>query len=171
MSVTQDIIRTYRAPRAVVRRHLDAGQREDRAIAILMAACVVIFVAQWPLLSRKSFEDPGVPLQALLGEALLGWVFMMPLVFYGLAAVSRIVAMAFGGRGTWYSARISLFWTLLAVSPLMLFRGLVAGFIGPSPALMIADFGVTAAFFVIWIQALRESEGAGHTQAGQNTPP
>jgi hypothetical protein len=38
--VSTDIVRTYRAPRRVVREKLANGEREDRALATLMAACL-----------------------------------------------------------------------------------------------------------------------------------
>ena len=52
MAVTTDIMRTWRGPRTVMRDLLNHGQREDRALAYLMAACIMIFIAQWPRLSR-----------------------------------------------------------------------------------------------------------------------
>ena len=54
MSVALDILRTFRAPRAVLRKRIASGAREDRALAILMGACLLIFVAQWPRLSREA---------------------------------------------------------------------------------------------------------------------
>jgi Na+(H+)/acetate symporter ActP len=160
MSVTSDILRTYRAPRAVLRGILAAGPREDRAIAYVMLACLIIFVAQWPLMSREAFENPEVPFEARLGATLIAWLFAMPLVLYGLAGLSHVVARLFGGKGSWYSARIALFWTLLAVSPLMLLRGLVAGFIGPGVQMTVCDGIVTLAFLVLWSISLIEAERA-----------
>ncbi|MEL6521965.1 MAG: YIP1 family protein [Pseudomonadota bacterium] len=158
MAVTTEIARSYRAPRTVMRRLLSGGPREDRAIAFVMAACLVIFIAQWPLASRLAHQDPTVPLQARLSSALLVWVFAMPIFFYGLAALSHLIAKAFGGQGTFFGARIALFWTLLVISPLMLLRGLVAGFIGPSVQLTFTDWVVTLAFFAHWFICLSEAE-------------
>jgi hypothetical protein len=63
-----------------------------------------------------------------------------------------------GGRGSFFAARIVLFWALLAVAPLMLLRGLVAGLIGPGPQLVIVS-GVTFAVFLwFWIVGLRVAE-------------
>lgn len=160
MPVTTDIVKTYRAPRQVIRRHLAAGVREDRALAFLMAACALIFVAQWPRLARQAYLTPEVPLEALIGAALLGWLFLAPLFLYLLGAASHLVARLFGGRGSFYAARLALFWSLLAVSPLMLLQGLVAGFIGPGPALTLVGYGVLLIFLVLWGLALHEAERA-----------
>lgn len=164
MPVTTDIVRSYRRPGAVIRRLLAAGQREDRAIAILMAACALIFVAQWPRLQREATLNPDAPpLDAQLGGALLAWLFIAPLLAYGLAAAAHLVARVLGGnRGTWYTARLGLFWTMLATAPLLLLQGLVAGFIGPGVELTIVGVLFLIAFFAIWAAALRET----HWRAG-----
>lgn len=139
-----------------MRAILADGQREDRAIAFLMAACFVIFIGQWPRLSRQAHEDPSVPLEALLGATLLGWVFLMPLFFYALAAVTHMIVRAMGASAPAWTSRMALFWTLLVVAPLMLFQGLVAGLIGPGAQLMAAYTIVTVAFFFHWFLCLYE---------------
>lgn len=161
MSVTRDIVATWRRPRATFRRLLAAGQREDRVLVYLMAACFLIFVAQWPRLAREAFLDGSVPLEARLGGALLAWLFLMPLFFYGLAGFSHLFARMLGGAGTWYGARLALFWTLLAVSPLWLLHGLVAGFLGAGAALNLVASGLVVAFLTIWLLSLSEAEAVG----------
>ncbi len=157
MAVTTDIIATWRGPRRVMRRLLAMGQREDRALALVMTFCVIAFIAEMPALARKAYLE-GVELNPLLGGALLGAVVILPLLLYAVAAVSRLVARVLGGQGTWYGARLALFWSLLATSPLLLLRGLVAGFIGPGPV----QFGVDALWLVVflwfWVFTLHESE-------------
>lgn len=150
MSVSTDIARTYVRPAEVFRRRMGHGDREDRALAVLMAACVLIFIAQWPPLARQAHFDETVTLQALLGATLFAWVFLAPLALYGLAALSHVVARAAGGQGTWYRARFALFWALLAASPLWLLHGLVGGFVGPGIELSIVGFLALAAFLVFW---------------------
>lgn len=159
MAITTEILRTYRAPRLVIRRLLAEGPREDRAIAYLTGACLVIFIGQWPRLQREALANPeGPPLDALIAAALFGWLFVAPLIFYGIAAVSHLIARAFGGRGSWWGARIALFWTLLAVSPLMLLNGLVAGFVGDGLELQITGGVTLLAFALIWGISLAEAE-------------
>ncbi|MBT3140326.1 YIP1 family protein [Phaeobacter gallaeciensis] len=157
MPVTTDILATYRGPGRVINRLLEMGQREDRALAILMAGCSIVFVAQMPRLAREAHLT-GQELNMLLGGALLGWVIIAPLMFYIIAAVSHIVAQIFGGRGEWYGARLALFWALLAASPLLLLQGLVAGFIGPGTELNIVGGLWVAVFSWFWISGLRQAE-------------
>ncbi len=159
MPVTADIGATYRGPGRVMERLLQAGQREDRALIYLMGFCGLAFVAQLPGLSRQAHLD-GVELNALMGGALLGTVFILPLVFYLLAALSHLVARAVGGQGTWYGARLALFWALLASTPLILLHGLVAGLVGDGPAQMAAGALWAVVFLWFWLSCLRRSEGA-----------
>ncbi|MDA7428837.1 YIP1 family protein [Primorskyibacter aestuariivivens] len=157
MAITQDIVATYRGPGKVLRRLLDRGQREDRALAILMAGCLVVFVSQWPVLARRAHLEQ-TELNPLLGGSLLAWLFIAPLVLYALAALSHMVARALGGQGSHYGARLALFWALLAASPLMLLNGLVGGFIGPGPALSLVGFIWVVLFLWFWFAGLREAE-------------
>ena len=136
---------------------LAEGRREDRAFAFLIAACALIWVAQWPRLSREAHLTEA-ELQPLMGGALLGWLLIAPILLYGVAALSHIAARLVGGRGTWYGARLALFWSLLAVAPAWMLHGLTAGFIGPGPALSIVGAALVAAFLWIWINALLVAE-------------
>ncbi len=129
MPFTQDIAATYRRPGSVVRRLATAGHREDRALAIIMGACVIMFVAQWPRLSREAHLT-GQDINGLLAGALTGWLLFAPLFFYFVAWIAHLVGKALRGTGTSYEARLSLFWSLLAASPLFLLLGLTAGFLG-----------------------------------------
>lgn len=165
MSVTGDIVATWRRPRQVMRKLLDMGQREDRALMFLIVACGLIFVAQWPALSRAAYLDPSVPLDARIGGALFAWFFVMPVTCYGIAALSRLVARALGGRGTWYAARLALFWSLLAATPAWLLYGLVAGFIGPGVGEQITGALLAVVFLSFWGISLREAERAPEAEA------
>lgn len=158
MSATRDIVESYRNPARVMRRHLAHGPREDRALMFLMLSCVLLFMAQWPRLARKAAIDDTVTLEALLAGALFGWVFVAPLFFYGLAALSRLVARMAGGKGTYSTARIALFWSLLTIAPLALARGLVSGLVGPGPVDMIAGLIVLGFFGYLWFANLRAAE-------------
>ena len=167
MSVLQDVVQTYRNPRAVFRRRVGDGPREDRALAVLMFACALVFAAQMPRLARQAFET-GEELNMLMGGALLAWLFIMPLVLYALGTLSHVIARIFGGKGSTYSARFALFWALLCATPLWLLWGLVAGFIGPSVQLSLVGFVALVVFVLFWSINLREAErGPVETQKAE----
>lgn len=158
MAVTTDILASWRNPRAAVRRHLARGVSEPFAFSLLVVFLLIAFVAQWPAASREAFlAGEASTLPRLLPRA-LAVLATIPL-WYGLAGLSRMVAGAMGGQGTWYAARLALFWALATVSPLMLLQGLVAGMIGPGPALWATSALVGAAFLWLWLKMLREVEG------------
>lgn len=153
MSITAEIVRTYRAPRSTVAAQLATGQREERALFVLMLACVLVFVAQWPRLSREAYLTDR-PVEVLIGGAMMAWIFVAPLLLYGIAAVSMLALRAAGRSCPPFAARFALFWALLAASPLWLLHGLVAGFAGGGA--LLAAVGVVAfgAFLWFWWSGL-----------------
>lgn len=167
MAITKDILRSYRDPGGVVGRILKAGRREDMALFVLMLAALLIFIAQIPVARRavilgEGGTDQPDTLAGQLSPYLFGIVFLFPLIAYALAGLSHLVARAMGGRGDFYGARVALFWSLLAVAPLMLLQGVVAGLAGPGLALTALGALIFAAFLWIWIGGLRAAEfGAG----------
>ena len=157
MAVTTDILSSWRSPRAAIRRHLARGRSEPFAFSLLFVFLLLAFVGQWPQASREAFlaQEPSAA-PRLLGRALA--VLATIPVWYGLAALSRLIARVLGGQGGWYGARLALFWALATVSPLMLLQGLVAGMIGPGPALWLVSVAVGLGFLWLWLTMLHEVE-------------
>lgn len=160
MSVTLDIVRTYRSPRKVMDKLLSMGQREDRALAFLMGAAIVMFIARWPVRAREAHETGGT-LTDFIQNDVYAMLLLFPLVMYFIAAVVRILAILCRGHGSFYTARVATFWSLLAASPLALLNGLVGGFVGPSPALTGVGLVWVIAFGVFWSLTMIEAERSG----------
>ncbi len=157
MTVSTDLVATWRRPRAVLRQHLARGRSEAFAFTLLLVFLILAFVGQWPAAAREAFladEPSAAPRILARAFAVLATI---PL-WYGLAALSRLVAKAMGGQGTWYGARIALFLALATVGPLMLLQGLVSGMIGPGPALSAVTLLVGVAFLWLWATLLHEAE-------------
>ena len=127
---------------------------------MLMAGCVLAFLSQLPRLAREAHLS-GEELNPMLGGALFAWLFIAPLMFYLIAALSHLVAKLFKGQGDWFGARLALFWAFLAASPLMLLNGLTAGFVGQGPALTLVGFVWFMAFLWIWLSSLKTAETGG----------
>ncbi len=165
MSLTADILRSYRAPRSVVRRQLAAGRREDRVLIYLVIACVLIFIAQLPGLGRTAELDPSVPYEAWRSGALFGVFFVLPLVSYSLAFLLWLVLRSFGPISA-YGTRLALFWALLAVSPLMLLQAALNSALGTAGgAALLFSLVVLAAFLAILMAGLRAALEAGRGAA------
>jgi hypothetical protein len=161
MAVTSDIVRTWRAPGAVVADHLAQGRREDRALAFLMIGCLILFVARWPALSRQA-QETGTALDQLLTYTLYGTMIILPFVLYLAAGLVFLLGRAVLPALTGFGARLSLFWALLAASPAALLWGLVAGFVGPG-----LQANITGA---LWLGAFVWFLLAGLRAAGRGAP-
>ena len=157
MSLIPDIVESWRAPSRVVRRHLGRPKSEAFVFTFLFTFLFLAFVAQTPYAARLSHMHPELPLTQRLLATALGLMAMIPF-WYGLAAVSRLVARVFGGQGSWYGARLALFWALAATGPLMLLLGLVEAMIGPGPQLLATRAVVGFAFLLLWLLMLHEEE-------------
>ncbi len=161
MAVSTEIMRSWRGPRASIRRQLDGGVTEPRLLSYLLIATILIIVAQAPSLARQAHFQPEQPFEVRMFGAMMGILAFLPPFSYLLAALSHLVARGLGGQGSWRGARLALFWTLLAIAPGFLFHGLVAGFIGPGPALTLTGALLLSGFLAHWLLSLAEAEEIG----------
>lgn len=150
MAVTTDIVESWRRPQSVVRRHLQRGRSEAFAFSLLFVFLLISFIAQIPGAARVTALDPAVPMSPQMLAIGLGLLATIP-VFYALAWISQFAVRKFGAG---YGARIALFWSLVAVSPLVLLVGLVAGMIGSGPQLAVCGVLTFAAFVFQWLFAI-----------------
>jgi hypothetical protein len=167
MAISTDIVRTWRRPRAVMRDLIDRGIREDRALAILMGACFLMFLAQLPLLARLAnlsteaaaldATRPVLDQNQLFGTAFVGWMMIAPLAFYAIAWLAYLALRVFRVRVTGYGVRLGLFWSFLAATPLALLLGLFQGLNGPGPGTNLV--GLLWIGSLIWfsVQTVRET--------------
>jgi len=159
VSIAGDILASYPAPGQVLRRRLAAGRREPRALAVLMGACALIFVGQWPRLARDAAFDPAIGLDARLAGAFFAWILLAPLIFYLLALLSLGLLRLFGRGTAGFETRMALFWALLAAAPVFLAAGLVTGFTGAGPLATAVGALALLAFLWIWLGGLSAVAG------------
>ena len=157
MTVTTDLVATWRRPRAILRQHLARGRSEPFALSFLLVFLALAFVGQWPVAAREAFLAGEPSASPRIMARALAVLATIP-VWYGLAALGHLAARAMGGQGTWYGARIALFWALASIGPLMLLQGLVAGMIGSGPALTLVTLFAGVAFLWLWATLLHEAE-------------
>ncbi len=149
MSVVRNIIRTYKSPRKTISGLIAQGPREPEVLVFAMLACGLIFVAQWPVLSRAAALDPSVTFEQRMGGALFGIMFMLPLLLYGLAGLLQLALRLFSAKVIGLHVRLVLFWSLLSVTPLMLAQGGLSAFLGATSAVMVFGFVVAGVFLYI----------------------
>ncbi len=136
-------------------RQMRAGETsEGRALAVLMGACFLIFVAALPVLSRQAFLEPSISFQERMAGAFFAWVLMMPLVFYVFSIVVFLILRVLKIEAPGHHVRMGIFWALLASSPLWLFSGLAAGFTGESPGAAAAALAAIGAFLLFMLIGL-----------------
>lgn len=148
MSVTGEILATWRDPAGPVGRLVGAGPREDRSLVILMGACLLFYVARLPVLARAARLDPSVPLDAGMGITLFSMLFLLPLIIYGLAFLLHLVVRLAGGTGQAWQARVALFWAFLAIAPAVLLQGLAEALAGPALPVRLAGLAIFVVF--VW---------------------
>jgi nitrogen fixation/metabolism regulation signal transduction histidine kinase len=141
----------------VIRRHMQRPVSEPFAFALLVTFLVMAFVALWPFMARTAAQDPTRPLVQQMVAAGLALLATIP-AWYGVAAISHLVARLAGGRGTFYHARLALFAALVAATPLMLLHGLTMGLIGPGPQALLVGAVAGAGFVVLWMIMLAVAE-------------
>ena len=157
MAAVDDIWRSYRSPRQVVRGHLARTRAEPRLFTLLFSALFVVFVAQWPRLARQQFENPDLPMPGLLLGTAMALAALVPFVYLLAWLVTQALRLI-GGRGDGYGGRLALFWALLAVSPLMLLHGLVQGMIGPGLQANVIGGIVFFVFALFWGAGLKVTQ-------------
>lgn len=143
-----------------------AGLSESRALADLMLACALLFVASLPNARRQAgviADQTGEPVAAAVAAHAFGWIAVLPLVAYGLAAVVHLVAQLFGARGGFLAARTALFAAMLAGAPLALALALVGVLAEAVPALLPVagplGYAGVAAWLWLFSATLAEAEG------------
>lgn len=164
MSLTRNILRSYRDPAGVVRGLAQGDLREPQVMFFALLACGLIFVAQWPILSRAATLDPSVTFEQRMGGAMFGIMFLLPLVLYGLAALLKLGLRLSGRSVPGILARLALFWSLLAVTPLMLVQGGLSAFLGLVGVTQGFGFVVLLVFLYILVKSVSAVRGIAAPQ-------
>lgn len=170
--VVDSILRGWRDPRGAMARRLAGGPDEARALFDLFLACGLGFVASLPAAARRSvalgIEDP---LAGAVAAHLFGFLFVAPLMLYGLAALVHLAARAAGGAGSFAAARAALFWGLLLGAPLALGVALAGALgqmaTGAPPGPWIGWLALAAFGFWVWLLASNLAEAEGFPATGR----
>ena len=147
------ILASWRRPGEVLRTL--SPMSEGAMLAVLMGAMLVLLIAQMPGNSRAAVLDPVVPFSERMAGAVMGVLFIMPLLAYGLAALVGLGARLTPWRIIPADSRLALFWALLATAPATLLSGLVEGLVGPGAGLGLTRLLAGLGFLFIWGAGLR----------------
>jgi hypothetical protein len=168
--VVAGIARAWRDPRGAMSDLVGEGLNEPRALAHLVAACFLLLVASLPNAVREArVVDIDDSLSGVIAAHLFGYMFVLPLLLYGLAALVHLAAGLFGGSGGYLGARSALFWTMLAGAPIALALSLFGvgaeALAGGARLPWLSLPGYAGLAFWIWLLAgaLAEVEGFAST--------
>jgi hypothetical protein len=91
--VVDSILRGWCDPRGAMAARLAEGPNEPRALVDLFLACGLGFVASLPAAARRAAEL-GIedPFAGAAAAHLFGFLFVAPLMLYGLAALMHLAA-------------------------------------------------------------------------------
>jgi hypothetical protein len=147
-----EMMRAYRWPSRAMRRQVAFGLTEPRALFHLALACLLFFVASVPgardAARALEIEDA---VTAVLAARLFGFVFVLPLLCYALAAAMCVLARLSGHRTTGLALRSALFWSLLLGGPLALGLAALASVVPRLGGGMSGALGVAALGYWFWL--------------------
>ena len=155
MSLLSDIVAAYKAPTVEMRRHIDNGVREAQTLFFAVLFGGLSFLSLLPDIAKRAHLTDD-SLSGLAAAQLIASVFMMPLLMYGIAALSHVILARFGGQGEHIEARRALFWAAVVTAPVMLISALLTTYV---PDLRLITAIITTVVFIWqWFSNLKELE-------------
>ena len=133
---------------------MSQGPREDRALAYLMIGCLLVFIAQWPGMSRTAHLE-GREFAMLAGYSFVGIMIVWPLIFYILTLGLYAVLRSLRWQIEPWQVRLATFWGFLAAAPAGLLYGLLVGFNGTTLGSQIIGAIWLGAIVIFAAQGLR----------------
>ena len=156
MSLIQDTLLTYSAPRAIIKSRLISSS-EAQALIYLILGSILHFCGSVPFLLNSSGD---IPLTVFLSANFIGVVIFAPLLFYFFAVLGKFGVRLLGWRIKWIHSRVALFWAFLAVFPLTLVRGLISYVPTNFGELLQLGFSflIFAIFLAYWFLGIHEAK-------------
>ena len=138
-----------------MKRYLEDGIREEQTLFFAILFGLLSFLSLLPALAKHAFLT-NESLSALAAAQFISSVFMMPLLMYGIAAVSHLILKYFGGQGDYIGARRALFWAALVTTPAILLTSIAEAYF--SEISTILSVITTMIFVWQWVSNLQELE-------------
>ena len=138
-----------------MKRYIEDGIREEQTLFFAILFGLLSFLSLLPALAKHAFLT-NESLSALAAAQFISSVFMMPLLMYGIAAVSHLILKYFGGQGDYIGARRALFWAALVTTPAILLTSIAEAYF--SEISTILSVITTMIFVWQWVSNLKELE-------------
>lgn len=157
-----DIVGAYGGLRASMRNQIERGNDEPRLMAYLAFGCFVIFLSFLPRLLATDLSGTDQSIAAGIIIWFFVVMFFAPLMLYGIAAISHMIAKGFGAKGPYQNARHAIAWMLVVLSPALIVKAMLSSvFITLEVPLALSILNAVLALIVlrIWGAFLAECEG------------
>lgn len=160
MTLYREIIAAYRGPAASMQRQMAQVKGEERLLVYIVLACFLLFVARVPglMVLAQTSPNPEITPTSLIGTSFAVTLFFAPLFFYAIAAVSHMIARIFGGKGSYFEARLALFWALLITTPLVLLSSLLNIVLPSLTVIQSSGLLIFLIFAYFWASCLNVAE-------------
>ena len=145
MSLICDIALAYRAPRKAMQVQVERGITEPQTLFYGMLFGIINLIANYPRVSLTAPDQDT--LTGMMAGLFIAYVFFLPLMLYGLAAVIHWVLKKLAGQATWVEARRALNWSAIVTSPIILISGIIYLF---ENNMLTQSFNVIIAIIFIW---------------------
>jgi len=155
MTLISEINASYRTPKLEMRRQIEDGIREEQTLFFALLFGLLSFLSLLPEIAKRAYITDD-SLSALAAAQFIASVFMMPLLMYGIAALSHIILAKFGGQGDHVGTRRALFWAAVVTSPIILASSVLSIYF---PVVKISLAILTTFIFIWqWTSNLKELE-------------
>jgi hypothetical protein len=94
VSVLTDIKLAYYKPRNVMKRQISSGIKEEQTLFFAILFGLLSFLSLLPAIAKHAYLT-NESLSALAAAQFISSVFMMPLLMYGIAAISHLILKYF----------------------------------------------------------------------------
>jgi len=150
------ILAAWRDAWGVARAERTSDRGEPRLLAYALGGCFTLWLARLPgaLRDARLGQGPeaGADPTLLVVASLAAMLFFTPLFLYGVAALARIVPLAFGGTAGWRDARTAVFWSLLPAAPAFLVGYGAAFLLATAGAAPLAAAAPRIAADLVWLR-------------------
>ena len=151
--------RFYMDPRGSMRRFLDRNPNEATLLIVMVTGILIVMagrVVQTQLLYANP-DDRSDVIQSMIYSML----FLLPLFYYGMAAVGSAVARACGGQGGWRDGRAAFFWAVLVAAPIQVLSAILPLFLAGVPPEVSTVTAQVGGVFFAWALAQCFAEAFG----------
>ena len=123
---------------------------EKKVLFLAFTSAIILCIANLPFqISIAPMLIDNSIVFIYLGVILFITVFFTPLFLYFLSTVLHLILKIFNGKGSFYDIRLAFLWSINVVAPILIFNGLLRGFLSYSPHLIYLNLMLNV--YIAWV--------------------